>query len=176
MSIYKKIATIGPKFIPKATLFKYGFNWSPMYKRSTAKIIAVSEDISEVKIKLSLNWKNRNYVNSIFGGSMFAAVDPIPMTQLLNVLGDDYIIWDKSAEINFKRPAKETIYADFTCSFEEVSAIKQRLKTENEIEIVKTTELTNKEQSTIFCVVHKTIYITTKAYYKIKMAKKQKII
>ena len=40
--------------------------------------------------------------------------------------------------------------------------------TEKEIEIVKTTELTNKEGTQVFCVVKKKIYIADKKYYKQK--------
>ena len=45
MSIYKKIVEIGSKYIGKDKLFKYGFNLSPMYRRSTARIIRVSKDL-----------------------------------------------------------------------------------------------------------------------------------
>ena len=120
MSIYKKIAEIGTKFVPKATLFKHGFNLSPMYRRSTGRIIEVSDDLLKVVVKVKLSYKNRNYVNSIFGGSLFSSVDPIPMVQLINLIGDDYVVWDKSAEIKFKRPAKEHMYADFKYTTEEL--------------------------------------------------------
>ena len=105
MSIYKKLAEIGQKFLSRQKLFRYGFNLSPMYRRSTARIRTVSEDFLEIKIKLPISYKNRNNVNTIFGGSMFAAVDPVPMVQLMELLGKDYVVWDKSAEIFFKRPA-----------------------------------------------------------------------
>lgn len=168
MSIYQKIAEIGSKFIGKPALFKHGFNLSPMYRRSTAKIVEVSDDILNVRIKLPLSYKNRNYVNSIFGGSMFSAVDPIPMVQLMNIIGDRYVVWDKSAEIFFKRPAKENLYADFSYSQEELEGIKEQVAKKQEIDIVKTTFLTNKDRSVVFCEVRKTIYIADKAYYKNK--------
>ena len=135
MSIYKKLADFGSRYIEKATLFKHGFNWSPMYRRSTAKIIEISNDLLEVKIKLPISYKNKNYVNSIFGGSMFAAVDPIPMVPLINILGDDYIVWDKSAEIYFKRPAKEDIYATFNYTNSELDQLKKEVAQQKEIEI-----------------------------------------
>ncbi len=168
MSIYKKIADIGSKFMGKHTLFKYGFNLSPMYRRSTARVLTVSRDLLNIKIKLPISYKNRNYVNSIFGGSMFSAVDPIPMVQLINLLGDDYVIWDKSAEIFFKRPAKENLYADFSYTREELEKIKERINRENEMEIIKATSLTDKNQTTVYCEVKKTIYIADKSYYKQK--------
>lgn len=173
MSIYKKIAAVGPKYIGKANLFKYGFNLSPMYRRSTGKITEVTDDLMQIKIKLPISMKNRNYMNSIFGGSMFSAVDPIPMVQLINVIGDDYVVWDKSAQINFKIPARENLYAEFSYSQEEIEDIKQRVSTENEIEIVKLTQLTNSDKSKVFCEVQKTIYVADKAYFKEKKRRKK---
>lgn len=167
-SIYQKLAEAGSTFIGLHKIFKTGFNLSPMYRRSTAKIISVSKDLLHIKIKLPISYKNRNYMNTIFGGSMFSAVDPIPMIQLVNLLGKEYVVWDKSAEIFFKRPAKENLYASFQCSLDEINHIKERIKTEQSIDIVKTTELTNKDGSVVYCVVNKTIYIADKGYHKAK--------
>lgn len=171
MSFYQKIAKVGKKYIAQDKLFKVGFNLSPMYRRSTAKIISASKDLLTVKIKLPLTYKNRNYVNSIFGGSMFSAVDPIPMVQLMNLIGDDYVIWDKSAEISFRRPAKENLFAEFTYTSEELEDIKNQVSQDNEIEIIKTTQLTNKGKTVTFCEVKKTIYIADKKYFKEKRRK-----
>ena len=172
MSVYKKIATIGPKFIGKHKIFKYGFNLSPMYSRSTGKIIEVSKDLMDIRIKLPISYKNKNYVNSIFGGSMFSAVDPIPMVQLINLIGDNYVVWDKSAEIYFKKPAKEHLYADFKYTIEELEQIRTRVNQDNEIDIHKTTTLTNKDRTTVYCEVHKKIYVADKLFYKNKRRQK----
>ena len=171
MSIYQTIAEIGSKFIGKPKLFKYGFNLSPMYRRSTGRITDVSDDMMDIRIKLPISYKNRNYVNTIFGGSMFAAVDPIPMVQLMDILGSDYIVWDKSAEIFFKRPAKENLYAHFSYSVEELDAIKENVALNSETEIVKKTALTNKDGNIVFCEVRKTIYVADKSYFKKKRTK-----
>lgn len=171
--MYQTIANFSSKFFKKNVLFKYGFNLSPMYRRSTGRITFVSEDLMTVTMKLPISYKNRNYVNTIFGGSMFSAADPIPMVQLMNLLGSDYVVWDKSAEVFFKRPAKETLYAEFQYTLEELEGIKAKVTQQNELEIVKTTNLTNKDQSKIFCQVKKTIYIADKAYFKQKRARKR---
>lgn len=168
MSIYQKIAKSLPRYIAKATLFKYGFNLSPMYRTTTARIIDVSDDLLQVRIKIPISYRNRNYVSSIFGGSMFAAVDPIPMVQLINLLGDDYIAWDKSAEVAFRRPAKETLYAQFSYSIEELDDIRARVEAEKEIEIVKQTRLTNEQGTVTYCEVLKTLYVADKKFYKEK--------
>jgi len=174
MSFYQTLANVGTKFMGEHTLFKYGFNLSPMYRRSTAKIISVSKDMLHVEIKLPISYKNRNYVNSIYGGSLFSAVDPIPMVQLINLLGEDYVVWDKSAEIFFKRPARETLVAEFKYTMSEIADIKRSVASENEIDIVKKTVLTDKNKTTTFCEVQKTIYVADKAFYKEKRRRAKK--
>ena len=94
------------------------------------------------------------------------------MVQLLNIIGDDYVVWDKYAEIFFRRPAKETLYGEFNYSEEEIQYIKDQVADKQEIEIVKTTQLTNQDQTKVFCEVKKTVYIADKAFYKEKRKRK----
>lgn len=168
MPSYQKIIGVASKYISKNKLFKHGFNILPMYRRTTGRITQVSKDLCNVSLEIPISYKNKNYVGSIFGGSMFSAVDPIPMVQLINIIGDDFVVWDKKAEILFKRPAREKLYAEFIYTYEEIEGIKQRVKVENEIEIIKTVQLTNKSKTTVFCTIKKTLYIADKSFYKKK--------
>ncbi|QTN39825.1 DUF4442 domain-containing protein [Cryomorphaceae bacterium] len=165
MSIYQKVAKIGTKFIGRDKLFKHGFNLSPMYRRSTGRIVHVSDDLHMVRVRIPISFRNRNYVNSIFGGSLFSATDPIHMVQLINILGDDYVVWDKSAEITFRIPAKSDVYADFTYTAAEILEIQQRIAEENEIEIKKSIDLQDKDGNRTFARVQKVLYVANKAYY-----------
>ncbi|MEM8762563.1 MAG: DUF4442 domain-containing protein [Bacteroidota bacterium] len=174
MSIYQKLGQIATKFGGKHLFFKYGFNFSPMYRRSTARVTHVDKDLKSIRVKLPISYKNRNYVSSIFGGSMFSAVDPFPMVQLINLLGDDYVVWDKSAKIIFKRPAYEKLFATFTYTDSEVERIKAQVAEQNEIEFKRTNALTNKTGEIVFCEVEKTLYVANKAFFKAKRkARKQ---
>ena len=166
--MYKLSIKILRTFLRQDQIFKFGFNISPMYRRSTGRIKEVSVDIYKVKVKIPLSYKNRNYVGAIFGGSMFAATDPIYMIQLMQILGDKYVVWDKAATINYLRPAKENIQAIFEFTDEEIVAIKNRVVAENEINVVKRLELTN-ATGTIFARLEKTIYIASKDFYKKKL-------
>ena len=172
MITYQKLAKLASRFMSKSTVMKYGFNLSPMYRRTSAKVTFISKDFLKIKIKLPYSYKNANYVNTIFGGSMFSAVDPFPMTQLMNLIGDDYVVWDKAAEIFFRRPAKEDLYAEFTYTLEELGEIKQKANDNNEFEIIKSTLLTNKDKSIVFCEVRKRVYIANKTFFKNKRSKK----
>ncbi len=170
--MYRVLVTFLKRFFSESQIYKYGFNWSPMYRRTTARLIMVSKDLHYVKIRIPINWKNRNYAGSIFGGSMLSATDPIYMIQLIQILGDDFVVWDKAASINYKRPAKETIYGEFVFSAEEIQSIKQQLVNQNELEIIKNMTLENTKNQ-VFAEVSKTIYIANKAYYKEKLKRRQ---
>ena len=75
MITYKKIAELAARFISKPKVLKLGFNLSPMYRRTSAKVIYISEDFLKIQIKLPFSYKNANYVKTIWGGSMFYGVD-----------------------------------------------------------------------------------------------------
>lgn len=170
--MYRIATNFLKRFLKTSTIYKYGFNWSPMYKRSTAKLIQVSDNLQYVKIKLKPSWKNRNYAGSIFGGSMLSATDPIYMIQLIQILGDDFVVWDKAASIKYKRPAKETIYAEFVFLDEEIKKIKNEISLKNEVNITKKLTLKNAE-NTVFAEIEKTIYAATKTYYKEKLKQRK---
>ncbi|WP_299103851.1 DUF4442 domain-containing protein [uncultured Tenacibaculum sp.] len=170
--MYAALSKILKKFFKESTIFKYGFNISPMYRRSTGKIISVSDDLLRAQVRIPISMKNRNYVGSIFGGSLFSATDPVFMIQLINILGNDYVVWDKEATIKFKRPATQDAYVDFIFTEEEIEEIKERVVAEKEINLIKEIKITNKDESTVFAEVSKVIYIADKAYYKNKRKKK----
>ena len=163
--MYRVLTNIAKRLFTDAQIYKYGFNWSPMYRRSTGKVIEVSDDLHFVKIKIPFNWKNRNFVGTIFGGSMLSATDPIYMIQLMNILGEDYIVWDKEASINYKRPGKETIYCEFTFTKDEIKAIKKTITNNGEMDILKTSTLIDKKGNTI-AELRKTIYVANKTFFK----------
>ena len=170
--MYKSGTEFLKRFIKVSTIYKYGFNWSPMYRRSTAKLISVSDDLHYVKIRLKLNWKNRNYAGSIFGGSMLSATDPIYMIQLIQILGDDYVVWDKAVEARYKRPAKSTIYGEFIFSEDEITVLKKVIEKNNETDILKTMSLVDEKQN-IIATFNKTLYIADKSFYKEKLNKRK---
>lgn len=167
--MYKLAFNFLKHFFSEATLFKYGFNISPMYRRSVGKLVYVSKNLHEVDIKIPLNYKNRNYVGAIFGGSMLSATDPIYMIQLMNILGDEYVVWDKAASIKYKRPARETVHVNFSFSEGEIAEIKKQVAIQKELDYRKKALITNSDTSVVYAEVNKTIYIAQKQHYKEKI-------
>ncbi len=105
-------------------LARWGFNWFPAYRATGARITYIAADWREVRIRLPLTRRTRNYVGTMFGGSIYGAVDPVYMIMLIKTLGPGYTVWDKAATIHFLHPGRETLYATFRLSPEELAALR----------------------------------------------------
>ncbi len=134
------------------------FNLFPAYRGTGARVVFISDDYREIKIKIPLSWRTRNYVGTIYGGSMYAGIDPIYMLMLIKNLGANYMVWDKAAAIRFKRPGKETLFADFKLTAEELDEIREILKTKKSVDRIYKVELKDKNGKT-HCLIEKTLYI-----------------
>jgi hypothetical protein len=74
--------------------------------------------------RMPLRWYNRNIVGTHFGGSLYAMVDPFFMAILMERLGTNYVVWDKAAEIRFRRPGLGVVSATFEIPDASVEAIR----------------------------------------------------
>lgn len=102
---------------------RWKMNHFPAYRGAGARVDYIASDFREVRIHLPLNWRTRNYVGTIFGGSLYGAVDPVYMIMLLKILGSGYVVWDKAATIRFRKPGRDTLFATFRIDDAEVEAI-----------------------------------------------------
>ena len=114
----------------KTRLARWRLNWFPAYRATGARIEYIAADWREVRIRLPLSWRTRNYVGTIFGGSMSAALDPIYMVMLITLLGPDYVVWDKSATMRFLRPGRSTLRATFRIQDQDLDAISAAVATD----------------------------------------------
>lgn len=137
------------------------FNLFPAYRGTGARVVFISDDYREIKVKIPLSWRTKNYVGTIYGGSMYAGIDPIYMLMLIKNLGKNYIVWDKAATIRFKRPGKETLFADFKLTEDELHEIKEILKNKKSVDRIYNVELKDKNGK-VHCIIEKTLYIANK--------------
>ena len=165
MKIRTKIFKTDYKENFRSVLNRIGFNFFPAYRRTGARIYFLSADWRDVHIVLGLNWKTKNYVGSVFGGSIYGALDPIYMIQLINILGSDYIVWDKSATVKFLKPIKKKVFARFLISDEILAEIIFKVKSDKKCSVDLVTNFQD-EVGIIYAEVIKTIYIADKEYYK----------
>lgn len=142
-------------------LDRWKFNLFPAYRGSGARVLYISDDYHEMRVKIPLNWRTRNYVGTIFGGSMYSGIDPIYMLMLIKILGKDFVVWDKAATIRFKRPGKTTLYAEFLVTDEDIKEIKNALEFKRSFDKIFQVDLKD-EAGKVHAKIDKTIYIANK--------------
>ena len=114
--------------------FKLLFNLWPPLLGAGIRITRVQPDWKEVDVELKLRRWNANYVGTHYGGSLYSMTDPFYMVMFIEILGRDYIVWDKSAMIRFRKPGRGTVYAHFRITEEQVEEIREALKMEEKID------------------------------------------
>jgi acyl-coenzyme A thioesterase PaaI-like protein len=147
-------------------LFRLGMNLYPMYAGTGGKVKFISSDWHHARVELRLRLKTRNYAGTIFGGAMFAAIDPFHMVLLMNILGkENFVVWDKAGAIQFKKPGRGRIVCDVRYEIDEVEKIRAEASANGKYEFVKSAEWID-EKGDVVALVQKTVYVATKEYYR----------
>ncbi len=105
-------------------VLRWIFNLWPPFASAGIHVTALSRDWRHARVELRMRPWNRNYVGTHFGGSLFAMTDPFWMILVKERLGRDYIVWDRAAEIEFLKPGKGTVVADFQLDDATLEAIR----------------------------------------------------
>ncbi len=111
------------------TKMRWLLNVYPPYFFTRTKVKSISSDWRETVVELPKSFLTRNYVGTTFGGSLYAATDPFLMLMLIQILGiKDYIVWDKGAEIDFKKPVRSKITYRFVVTDDDLKRIEAALQ------------------------------------------------
>lgn len=153
--------TLLPPLLPK--LIKWRINTYAPYLGAGVKMVEFDLERGRCSVAMPLTALNKNVVGTQFGGSLYSMVDPFYMLLLMQMLGDDYVVWDKAAHINFVAPGKSTVTASMHLSKQELATVKELAKNgdavfrDYEIDIVDS-------QSKIVATVTKTVYIRRRQF------------
>lgn len=123
-----------------------------------ANILPTLIDDYTYEIKMPLVLSNTNYLGVHFGGSLYSMCDPFFMFLLMRNLGEDYMVWDKSAKIDFLKTGKGTVTARFHIPPSEIDTIIELMKTTKKTERFYETEIVD-EDGTVVAKVQKSLYI-----------------
>lgn len=140
---------------------RWGFNLFPAYRGTGGRVRYIASDWREVRVEIPLSWRTRNYVGTIYGGSMYGAVDPIYMLMLMKILGPQYVVWDKAAEIRFRKPGRDSLFAAFEIGDDELREIKQLADVQKSVDRIYNLELKDKN-GIVHAQIEKTLYIARK--------------
>jgi hypothetical protein len=159
------LARLSPTW--RARMVRMGFNFHPAFRGTGGRVVHVAKDLRHIRIRLALNWKTKNIVGSLYGGSLFAITDGAHPMMLMAALGDGYIVWDKAASIRYRKPGYSTLYADFILSADEIAGIHAALRERPELERTYHVELKD-SHGVVHAVVERTVYIAEKKHYQQK--------
>ena len=125
------------------------------------KVEHISSDWRNIRVSMDLHWYNRNAVGVHFGGSLYSMVDPHLMLMYMQLLGKDYIVWDKAATINFLRPGKGKVLADFILTEDDIQTAVVATENNQVYKPSRTIEIKD-SQGDIVAKVKKDLYIRRK--------------
>jgi hypothetical protein len=149
-------------------VFRHLLNLWPCIRGTGARITYLAPDYTELHVHLPLNWRTRNRVGTIFGGSMYASVDPFYMIMLMETLGPKYVVWDKAAAIRFRKPGRSTLKAVFKLTPDLLAWIRRIVESEGEHTFDLPLALTDAE-GVVHAEITKTLYVATKDFYRRKV-------
>ena len=132
-----------PKFLLKAIL-----NLFPPLLINRIVLKEVSDDFLEMRVVLRRALFNMNFHKTIFGGSIFSACDPYFPTMYYHIFkrrGRKLIIWLKSAEIQYLRPADTSLKLHFKITKEDILLAEKTLDENSKFEIWHTVDAISKK-------------------------------
>jgi len=143
------------------SVLKWALRFYPPLLLQRIWVIRFEKDFRGVRVKIAKSILNKNYNNSIFGGTIFAAADPfypVLFHQVFLHKGYKVIAWSKSAEIQFIKPGLTNLYFNISITEEEIAEAEQILNTSGKYVRIHTVDIYDKHGE--ICVsVQNEIYI-----------------
>ena len=102
-------------------------NLYPPYLGMGVRVRSYRDDFTRFEVELRSRWYNRNLFGTHFGGSLYSMCDPFFVFIVTMSLGRGYIVWDKSAKIDFLKPAKGTILGVFEIDKDRLEEIRREV-------------------------------------------------
>lgn len=147
------------KISPKS--FKRLINLYPPYLGAGVKVAYISGDWRELHVTMALHWFNRNAMGTHFGGSLYSMVDPHIMLLLMQLLGEEYWVWDRSASIEFVKASRKKASAVIKITDQDLARIERHTKNGDKY-FAQFTVRINDADGDLIAVVNKTLYVRKK--------------
>ena len=137
--------------------YRWLINLWPCYLGTGARLTHLSADWRRVRVRLPLSWRTKNAYGTHFGGSLYAAVDPLYVLMFRRILGPGVMVWDKAASIRFRRPGRSTLHAELRVEEPELEAIRVALAADAKVDRTYTVELRD-ARGEVHAVVEKVVH------------------
>jgi len=148
-------------------LLKLRINTYAPYVGAGIKLEYLDTDQGLCVVSMDLTALNKNIVGTQFGGSLYAMTDPFYMLLLMQQLGSNYVVWDKSSHIEFVAPGTSKVTARIKVSSSEATTIRKLAESGEPVFRDYRTEIVDNNQK-IIAIVTKTVYIRLRKHSKSK--------
>ena len=144
-----------------AQVLRFFMNIWPPFLGAGIKIITLSKDYRYTLVRLRMGIFNRNIAGVHFGGSLFAMTDPFFMIMVQHNLGKEYVVWDRAAKIDFVKPGRGNVHAEFSISEQQLEDLKSAAQ--NGAKVLRDFTVEVKDGSgEIVAIIIKTLYVRQK--------------
>ncbi|MBY6185040.1 DUF4442 domain-containing protein [Marinobacter hydrocarbonoclasticus] len=131
------------------------------------RIEQLDPDYRYCRVALKLRPWNRNANGSHFGGSLFAMTDPIYAMMLMGIFGKEYRVWDKEADIDYIKPGKGRVYAEFRLTDGQLDAIRNATAEGDKVLPEFIVEVKD-ENGDIVCRLRRVLYVRKKPQFRME--------
>ena len=136
-------------------------NLWPPFLGAGFRVSRIQAEWTEIDVEMNLHFWNANFVGTHSGGSLYSMTDPFYMLMLIENLGRDYIVWDKSGTIRFRKPGRGKVVAGFRLSDEQIDGIRRELQAQPKIEPSFLVEIKD-ETGAVVAEVQKVLHVRKK--------------
>jgi hypothetical protein len=113
-------------------MLKWAMRFYPPLFFQRIWVIKFDKGFNGVHVKIKKSILNKNYNNSIFGGTIFAAADPfypVLFHQLLRKKGYKLQVWSKSSSIQYLKPGLSDLYFNISLTDYDITSAEAVLNT-----------------------------------------------
>ena len=153
------------KLVTQAKWLRRLMNLWPPFIGAGILVTRIDNDFRYAQVRMKLKWYNRNYMGTQYGGSLYSMTDAFYAIMIIRNLDDKYYVWDKSANIEYISPARDTVIANYRLDDQMIETIKnntdegQKFLYDIPVEILD-------QGNKLIAMVNKVIYIRKKPEYR----------
>jgi acyl-coenzyme A thioesterase PaaI-like protein len=139
-------------------MLKLGFALYPPLLGAHIRLEHLSRDFRYARVAMRQRITNSNLWGVHFGGSLFAMTDSIYALMVKRNLGPEYVVWDKSATIDFLKPGRGRVYCEFHLDETLIERIRRETRHGGKSEPTIDVHVLDPQGETV-AAVSKTLYI-----------------
>ena len=119
-------------------LLRMVMNFFPPLLINRIKIVENDSDFMSLKVEVKYSWLNKNLQKTIFGGTIFSAIDPyyaVMYWQIFSTKGIPMEVWIKKVEIRYRKAATSNLEIAFSLTENDIENAIASLMFEDKYEV-----------------------------------------